>query len=259
MESRYPFILVHGIVIKDYKFFRAFGKIEKELRLAGYKVYTAKIDGFGTLENNASQLKSHIEQILKIEKTDKINIIAHSKGGLDSKYMIENMDMETRVASLTTLCTPHRGSKIADKILSLPKHLISFVAFWINLTYRFFGDKKPDALQVCKQLRSISEDQYENIQLSSTIYCQSYSSTLKKSRDDILMGIPLIISKHYDKNPSDGLVTSDSSKFGVYRGDCIDGSISHSEIVGFAASKKKKQKIYNFYLNLCKELSEMGF
>ena len=56
MASRYPIILAHGIVIKDYKFFRAFGRIEKTLKNAGYDVYTSHTDGFGSIENNAAQL-----------------------------------------------------------------------------------------------------------------------------------------------------------------------------------------------------------
>ena len=64
MNSRYPFILVHGVMLKDFKFLRAFGRIEKNLNEAGFKVYTAQTDGFGTIENNAEQLKKEILEIL---------------------------------------------------------------------------------------------------------------------------------------------------------------------------------------------------
>ena len=112
--TKYPIILVHGIVIKNFKHFRAFGKIEKELRQKGFIVYSSNIDGFGTIETNAQMLKEEILDILKKENVDKVNIIAHSKGGLDSKYMIENLEMEENVATLTTLCTPHRGTILME-------------------------------------------------------------------------------------------------------------------------------------------------
>lgn len=64
MKSKYPVILVHGIMMKDIAFFRAFGRIEKILRASGYEVYTADTDGFGTIENNAVQLKAFIQKIL---------------------------------------------------------------------------------------------------------------------------------------------------------------------------------------------------
>ncbi len=125
--------------MKDFKFFRAFGRIEKVLSKAGYKVYTANIDGVGTIESNAHQLNEYIKKVLDQEKTTKINLIAHSKGGLDSKFFIENLNNNDVVASLTTLCTPFKGSPIASLILKLPKRLVKMIAFCIDLTYRIFG------------------------------------------------------------------------------------------------------------------------
>ena len=147
----------------------------------GYKVYTAKTDGFGSIENNAEQLKSHILKILELEQTDKVNLIAHSKGGLDSKYMINQLNFAEHVASLTTLCTPHKGSPIATKLLRLPKFLIKITAFWVNLIYKIFGDKHPDALKVCKQLQLSEQDC--NAYAPTDVYCQSYSTALEKCRE----------------------------------------------------------------------------
>ena len=141
MINKYPFILVHGIVLKDYKFFKAFTKIEKSLNDAGYIAITSTTDGFGSIENNAKQLKKQILEVLKKYNVDKVNLIAHSKGGLDAKYMIKELDMEDKVASLTTLCTPHKGSKIADLMLSLPKFIIKILEFFINKTYKLFKDE----------------------------------------------------------------------------------------------------------------------
>lgn len=73
------------------------------------------------------------------------------------------------------------------------------------------------------------------------------------------MGIPLFFSKKYEKDLTDGLVSVESAKFGEYRGDCVEGSVSHSEIAGFMVKKKKKEKIYAFYLQLADELAQMGF
>lgn len=256
-KTRYPIVLVHGIVLKDIAFFKAFGRIEKILKRAGYTVYTAKTDGFGTIENNAAQLKTHIDKILKAEHADKVNIIAHSKGGLDAIHMIRALDAANSVASLTTLCTPHQGSPIATKLLTLPKWIVKFIAFWVNLAYKIFGDKRPDSLEVCRQLRSHEVNEYsENI---DGVYCQSYSTTLEKSRDDFIMGIPLYFSKRAEAKPSDGLVSADSAMFGNYKGDCTDSSVSHSEIVDFMVRKSKKERIYSFYIRLCADLAENGF
>lgn len=259
MSTRYSIILVHGIVLKDIKFFKAFGRIEKKLKDSGYVVYTAKTDGFGTIENNALQLKEYVEKVLATEHAEKVNLIAHSKGGLDALCMINNLGMEDKVASLTTLCTPHYGSPIASSLLRLPKFIVKFLAFWINFWYRIFGDKHPDALEVCKQLQNDPNTERERQPIPATVYCQSFSTTLKRSRDDFVMGIPLAFCRRLDGTPGDGLVTAPSTEFGNYRGDCTDDSLSHSQIVDFMAGKKKKEKIYAFYTGLCEELAEMGF
>ena len=113
---KYPIILVHGIILKDFLHFKAFGKIEKILKNAGYHVYTADHDGLGTIQSNAEQLKCFVNRVLSIEGVDRVNLIAHSKGGLDSLYMIDRLSMSDKVASLTFLCTPHKGSPIATRL-----------------------------------------------------------------------------------------------------------------------------------------------
>lgn len=260
MKTKYPIILVHGIALKDFKFLKSFGEIDRILRIQGYSVYKAKIDGFGSILNNAMQLKEEIIKILEIEGVDKVNIIAHSKGGLDSKYMIKNLGMEDHVASLTTLCTPHKGSPIATNILKLPKFLTKFIAFWINFWYKLFGDKNPDSYQACLDLKRINSIEEEIINFSEKVYCQSYSTEMKKSKDDFIMGIPLMFSRYFEKDYiSDGIVPIDSTIFGEYKGNAFNESISHTEIVDFMVKKKKRDKIYMFYSALCEELVNMGF
>lgn len=259
MNTKYPIIFVHGIAIRDLFFIKSFGRIDSNLKKQGFKVYKSNVDSFGTIGNNALILKNEILKILEEEKVDKVNIIAHSKGGLDSKYMISYLGMEDKVASLTTLCTPHKGSPIAKNILRLPKWILKIIAFWLNFWYRIFGDKKPNSLEVCMELANVKSIEYEVI-FSNKVYCQSYSTKMDKARDDFIMGIPLIFFHHFEKGKDcDGLVSKESSIFGEYKGDCLDESISHSEIIDFFVKKKKRDRIYAFYNELCMDLAKRGF
>ena len=43
-----------------------------------------------------------------------VNVIAHSMGGLDARYMITHLGMAEQVRSLTTVATPHHGTFVAD-------------------------------------------------------------------------------------------------------------------------------------------------
>lgn len=61
------------------------------------------------------------QQILQRFPSGEIHVIAHSMGGLDSRFLLSNnlLGLADRVVSLSTVSTPHRGSPIADVILGL--------------------------------------------------------------------------------------------------------------------------------------------
>jgi len=48
-----------------------------------------------------------------------VNLIAHSMGGLDARYAICRLGLADRVASLTTIGTPHLGTPLADLGISV--------------------------------------------------------------------------------------------------------------------------------------------
>lgn len=255
--TKYPIVLVHGIAIRDSKILRAFGKIEKKLREAGYNAYTASTDAFGTIENNANQLKDFILKILEHTNAEKVNVISHSKGGLDTKYMIANLGMEDKIASFTTLCTPHKGSLIATKIWSLPSPIKKIMAFFVNIFYKVIGDKNPDSLKVCEQLKAKEES--DSVIYSDKVYCQSYSTKITKKRDCLLMAIPMAVYNKAEGVENDGVVSVESAKFENYRGECLDESVSHTQIIDIFAKRKNRHKIFAFYIGLCRELGEMGY
>ncbi len=259
MSTKYPIILAHGVAAKQVRIMNAFGRIGDELTSAGYDVYIADTDGFGRIETNAAELKAFTERVLAETGAKKVNIIAHSKGGLDTKYMICELGMEDKVASLTTLCTPHKGSIIASWIWRLPMWVKRVIAFFINGFYKhFMGDEQPDAIGCCEQLRLVDESA-ETVAFSHKVYCQSYSANVEKMRDCFVMALPMKFYRHFEKQDNDGLVSRESARFENYRGDCLDIPVSHVQIIDLFSKKSQKQKIYEFYKLLCSELSDMGF
>ncbi len=250
--NQHPFILVHGIIVKEFLFFKAFGGIGKRLKKAGYAVFTADTDGFGTIENNAAQLKAYTERVLAETGAEKVHLIAHSKGGLDAKYALSALGMREKAASLTTLCTPHRGSGIATWLYRRPRWLMKFIAFWIDLWYRICRDRHPDSYAVCRQLCSTDEEiSFGDL---DGVYCQSFSSAIDSCKDDFLLSAPLLLSRHCKEGESDGIVTVESSRFANYRGSCLGEKASHSDIIGLSRNKKKRESVYEFYIGLCEEL-----
>lgn len=256
MACKYPIVLVHGLMVRHFKRFRAFGRIERELSAEGHDVYVATHDGFGSIETNAEQLRDFISGVLEATGAPKVHLIAHSKGGLDLKYMIKSYGMAGKIATFTTLSTPHKGSAIASHIWRLPMWIKKIIAFFINTFYRILGDKHPDAIKACDQLRTAEPGAEEMFDLFDGIYCQSYSATLKRGRDCFIMALPYKIYKKYEDCDTDGMVSHESAKFGNYRGEILDISISHGQMVDFASRKHQRAKIYEFYKNLCRELEE---
>ncbi|MBO4366153.1 MAG: triacylglycerol lipase, partial [Clostridia bacterium] len=88
-KTKYPLLLVPGAIIRKFLFLRPFGRIDRELRRMGYDARVAQVDGVGTIENNAAMLKEQIDEIVRIDGCEKVNLIGYSKGGLDARYLIE--------------------------------------------------------------------------------------------------------------------------------------------------------------------------
>jgi hypothetical protein len=57
---------------------------------------------------------------------------------------------------------------------------------------------------------------------------------------------------------NDGMVSVESAKFGEYRGNALDGSISHLQIIDLFARPKTREGIFKFYISICKNLEDEG-
>lgn len=258
INTKYPIVLVHGMMVKNFSFYRAFRKITDFLCEKGVRVYVLNHDAIGTICNNALQIKNEIEFILKKEKAAKVNIIAHSKGGLDSRYMISKLNMEDRVASLTTLSTPHHGSKMCRKLLKLPYCIQKLISGFLNVFFKIFGDSNPDFLTLAYQLTdTYMLDFNKEVINANDVFYQSFSSNIK-SKKMFLMFIPHKFSVYCEKDDTDGIVSLSSSKWGNYRGNIL-GGFNHSEMVALYGSKSRIKRVSEFYYNIISELIDLGY
>ena len=256
-KTQYPIVLVHGMMAKDFHFWRAFRGISSFLKEQGYTVYVTNQDGVGAVSTNAAQLKAEILDILKKENCEKVNLIAHSKGGVDSRYMISCLDMAGSVASLTTLSTPHHGSGFSEQLLKMPHFLMNTIAFFTNLFYRICGDRKPDIIQLGQDLTQASMEQFNrDVPDAPSVYYQSYSSAVTGKKADI--PIPYKVSRRCEQDETDGMVSVSSSQWGNYRGK-IGNNMDHFKMVGIYGSKKKLADVGLFYLQIIQQLQTMGF
>lgn len=258
MVTKYPVVLVHGMMAKDFPFWHAFRGIADFLKKQNVTVYVSNQDGVGAIATNAQQLKAEILEILQRENCEKVNLIAHSKGGVDSRYMICCLGMAEHVASLTTLSTPHHGSGLSEKLLKMPLWLAKTIAFFINTTFRILGDKTPNMLQLGQELTQEAMERFNaSTPDSPQVYYQSFSSTAP-SKKAFLRFIPYQISRYCEQDDTDGMVSVQSSQWTNYRGS-IGQSIDHFKMAGMYGTKKNLTGVGLFYLHIIQELKTMGF
>lgn len=217
-QTKYPIVFVHGMGARDRKIFNYWGRIPKAVEKCGGKVYFGNQDSNGSLRSNAETVKKSIEAVLKETNCQKVNIIAHSKGGLEARYVISSMGMEGKVASLTTVSTPHNGSLTMDKIMKLPKVLMRFGCGIADLWFGILGDKKPDTYSCLVQFTTAAAKKFnEENPDSDKVYYQSYGFYMKKWYSDLFMAFPHAVVKFFE-GENDGLLTPKAVEWTNFRG-----------------------------------------
>jgi triacylglycerol lipase len=114
-QTRYPVVLVHGAFGFD-----AIGPVNYwygivgALRSGGATVYTPSVSGAETSEARGEQLLRHLRSLKAAYGHQKFNLIGHSHGGPTARYVAAVAP--ELVASVTTVGSPHAGSKVADAI-----------------------------------------------------------------------------------------------------------------------------------------------
>lgn len=195
-ELKYPVLLVHGMGFRDSKYLNYWGRIPAKLEENGCRIYYGNQDSNGTVASNGAYLADKIRDILSQTGAPKLNVIAHSKGGLDMRYAISTLKMSEYIASLTTISTPHHGSLTVDKLLQFPDFMVRFVAGCWDIWLRICGDKNPNAYEVFK-IFSTAEAEAFNRQNPDApeVYYQSYAFVMKHVWSDMFMIVPATVVK----------------------------------------------------------------
>jgi triacylglycerol lipase len=114
-SSGWPVILVHGFggstdypIVGDY-----FHGVRDVLAADGVEVLAPSLPRFASSKERARALAAVVDKALVASGKERVHLIAHSQGGLDSRYLIEHLGYDTKVGSLTTLSTPHEGTPVA--------------------------------------------------------------------------------------------------------------------------------------------------
>jgi triacylglycerol lipase len=112
LQLKYPIVLVHGLGARNnFGPFEYFYGLPKLLKESKNEILIVNLTAWHTIEHRAKQLKQQIET--KIPE-GKVNLVAHSMGGLDSRYLAAQLGFSERIASITSIGTPNHGSLVGD-------------------------------------------------------------------------------------------------------------------------------------------------
>ena len=219
---------------------------------------TASVPASASIEQRAARLSENIEAKANGKA---VNIIAHSMGGLDARYMISRLKPpNVKVLSLTTIASPHRGSAFADYMFNqigperLPTIYSALKAIKIEtgafsqLTTKFmreeFNPNTPDR-------KGVKYFSYGAMAMPPIYSAFRQSHTIMEKAE----------------GPNDGLVSVASSKWGTYKGT-LQG-VSHLDLINWTnrlrwvvwqmMGHKREFNAIAFYLDIGDMLAKEGF
>ena len=263
-RTKYPILLVHGVFFRDFKYLNYWGRVPKELERNGAEIYYGNHQSALSVEDSGKELAQRIEEIVKTTGCGKVNIIAHSKGGLDCRYAITKCGADKYVASLTTINTPHRGCLFADYLLDkAPEKLKNTIASTYNAALRRLGDSTPDFIAaVCDLTNEKCEIFNREVPNVEDVMYQSVGSKLNRATNGKFpLNFSYNIVKHFD-GENDGLVSEKSfpwgSSFTYLKTDGRRG-ISHGDMIDLNRENIKGFDVREFYVGLVANLKNRGF
>lgn len=297
--TRYPILLLHGFAASPTR--NGFhGDIVRALCADRHQVYVTAVPPFQPVPDRARALAAQVDAILAgrgqsacagrpAARADKVNLIAHSMGGLDARYLVGRLGYGGRVASIMTISTPHRGSAITDMLLGFLGGVDDEA---LNAFAKLVGRGLSTAElaadpQLKAALLSLSESAAASFNASvrndGRVYYESWAGLSNvagvpnpKDRgacDNKLLGFRLgglrhvmhialkpiaaVVAHGASLIPNDALVRIDSAKWGNFRG-CIPAD--HADEIGaFGSFSWSAFQYAGFYRLRAFELAQRGY
>jgi triacylglycerol lipase len=120
-QTKYPLVMAHGLAgftaIGGLSIGQYFYGINSDLTANGARVFATQVASFDSSYVRGEQLLSQVKQILAITGAAKVNLIGHSQGTLDSRYVAAMIP--SKIASVTGVGGPNTGSPVADTVLNV--------------------------------------------------------------------------------------------------------------------------------------------
>lgn len=263
-KTKYPIVMVHGIFFRDWQLMNYWGRVPASLIRNGASVYYGNQQSARSIPDSAEELRQAIMKVIAETGAEKVNIIAHSKGGLDTRYAISSLGLDKYVATLTTINTPHGGCDMVDYLLDkVSPKMCEWIARRYNSIFTVLGDTAPDFMAGIKDLSPVRLKELEDRMLDSLdVSYRSCMSCMKNvfSTSFLPLNIGYLTVKKLN-GQNDGLVWVESAKHGTFRMVTASGvrGITHGDTIDLFRENIDGYDVREFYTNLVAELRQQGY
>ena len=261
IQLEYPVLLCHGYgaiasLVKPSPLY----DVALLLRTHNVVAFAPNIVPYAKIETRAENWVKRIVELTNRLPAQKVNVIAHSMGGLDMRYALSKLDIADKVASFTTVCTPHRGTSLAELTLRTPDAIRDKLADFLDwMGDRIYPQTKSDSVGSAAQLTReyVTEVFNPEIKNVSGIPYYSYSSAVGKGTPEPIRVIARYQNKHIfdEEGPNDGMVSVESSKWGEH---LKTYNLSHLEQMNLRLKDDRKPLYHGFWLDVVRMLQEKG-
>ena len=175
-----------------------FRNVERELADLPVSLYFPKLPSSESLKRRAEILTKAIESVTE----DNIVLVAHSMGGLDSRYYVSTHPNDKRIKKIVTISTPHHGTLLADWVMQSRSPLAKIFRYQ-------FGKAGQDLTTIaCKAFNN-------NVPDRDDIDYLSYAAARPKNELPYWLRF---FSKRVGGEANDGLVPVSSAQWGDFAG-----------------------------------------
>lgn len=271
--TRYPIVFFHGMAgtdnfigLMDYWY-----GVEPILTEAGYLNRMPPGGALASPADRAAQFSEALDAMEVEGIGRRFNLVGHSQGGIDARYLIGTLGQGPRIASLTTISAPHHGSPFAD--------IVAATAF-VDPALNYLVD---EAVSQFTELLGLGPGELTDAtEAMTTEAMEEFNATVPDSPDttyyswsgrtcgysELLCQIdtngevvsPMFWASYQlvklTSGPNDGLVPIDSAVWGEHLGVM---PADHLDEVGLLFGMSGTFDHEDFYLTEARRLSDAGF
>ena len=173
----YPVVLLHGMAgfvsagSAPFELVYFAGVINELASMGETEVYATVASPYASSWDRAHEIAPQLDAILARTGANKVNLVAHSQGGLDARLLASpnGLGYGDRIASVTMISAPNHGTHVADLALDVlgtdhPGVIDPAAELLVKLLGRNLYDLSPTAKSdLRKQLLDLSEAQMEHV------------------------------------------------------------------------------------------------